>query len=649
MQYQINDFVFDDQTLMLFKQGEAIIFRSNEAKLLALFLTNPTKVFSKEAILNEVWSGKVVAEQAVFQNISHLRALFGEDAIKTFSKKGYRWQLSFELKQQIIDTTSVNEITAVLPLIKKRAQKSWLGAAVLIAVMAFVSITYYEKNTHTHSNAEPSIAILPLLLEPVPLETMPLETMPLETTNENAVELQSSLLEPLWKSLLQNKNYHAVQDDNLKDYSDFFATPQKYFTKISQANHSDYVLACSVGKRNGKYFVRYAIKGKADFWSAELEAETPALLSEKLRTHLARITQAKILEVDTDNLMLINAKLTALHDQHANDLIILQHLILNQLVINAANNAILLTQELQEKSRQQNDPLYEGIAHLYLARAYILQEHIADAEVQLHKADAIFNQQKNYRWLSAAQEVYENIAFFNNSYEQVKAALSRAIFYAKQAQDVLLQIQLNHWLSVMAMKYHQEADQVFYLNQSELLLDQNHLSQEHYAVHYFHVGMHAKDEAIAEHNFRRTLQLLTENQGWWARNEARKWLVDLLIKQQRWQDAIDLFKQAAPITPAQELMLIKVYLAQQNWPEAESRALHAFKQSSLSGQKYIALNAALLLAEFYHQQDRLGEQQFYNQFIEKEYKTVPFWVRFNKDKADKLGIKLDANAQEIIR
>ena len=93
MRYSFNDFVFDSEQLLLFKQNEMIPCRPNEAKLLALFLAEPQTVLGKEDILDRVWAGKVVSEQAVFQSISNLRSLFGEAAIKTFPKKGYQWQL----------------------------------------------------------------------------------------------------------------------------------------------------------------------------------------------------------------------------------------------------------------------------------------------------------------------------------------------------------------------------------------------------------------------------------------------------------------------------------------------------------------------------------------------------------------------------
>ena len=90
MEYYFQDYVFKSDQLTLLKQGELIKLRVNEAKLLALLLSNPDFVFSKEDIFSEVWSGKVVTEQAIFQNISRLRNIFDNHAIINHPKKGYQ-------------------------------------------------------------------------------------------------------------------------------------------------------------------------------------------------------------------------------------------------------------------------------------------------------------------------------------------------------------------------------------------------------------------------------------------------------------------------------------------------------------------------------------------------------------------------------
>ncbi|MCF2856394.1 winged helix-turn-helix domain-containing protein [Pseudoalteromonas sp. SMS1] len=93
MKLAFQDFQFDCQALTLSKDGRKISLKEKPAQILALLVTQPEKVHSKGEILEVVWPGRTVTEQVVFQNIGHLRALFGDDAIKTFSKKGYQWQL----------------------------------------------------------------------------------------------------------------------------------------------------------------------------------------------------------------------------------------------------------------------------------------------------------------------------------------------------------------------------------------------------------------------------------------------------------------------------------------------------------------------------------------------------------------------------
>ena len=90
------DFQFDSSQNILYKNNEIITLTANQAKLLALFLADPKQILSKEDILQHVWCDRVVSEQVVFQNISQLRAIFSDGAIKTFPKRGYQWQLAVQ-------------------------------------------------------------------------------------------------------------------------------------------------------------------------------------------------------------------------------------------------------------------------------------------------------------------------------------------------------------------------------------------------------------------------------------------------------------------------------------------------------------------------------------------------------------------------
>jgi len=93
MIFNFGDFQFNSKTNILTKYGQVIDLNEKPARMLGLFLQEPDKIHSKSDILDYVWPNRVLTEQVIFQNISYLRAKFGDSAIKTFSRKGYQWQL----------------------------------------------------------------------------------------------------------------------------------------------------------------------------------------------------------------------------------------------------------------------------------------------------------------------------------------------------------------------------------------------------------------------------------------------------------------------------------------------------------------------------------------------------------------------------
>ncbi|WP_339688329.1 winged helix-turn-helix domain-containing protein [uncultured Pseudoalteromonas sp.] len=67
MRYTFLDFEFDSNNLILSKNGDDIDIRPNEAKLLALLLSDSTQVFSKDAILTKVWHDKGCLNRLYFK------------------------------------------------------------------------------------------------------------------------------------------------------------------------------------------------------------------------------------------------------------------------------------------------------------------------------------------------------------------------------------------------------------------------------------------------------------------------------------------------------------------------------------------------------------------------------------------------------
>ncbi|MCG7541953.1 winged helix-turn-helix domain-containing protein [Pseudoalteromonas sp. OF7H-1] len=133
MKFAFKDFLFDSKELKLYKDDRKLNLKQKPAQILELFLSAPQTIHSKEDILEKVWPDRKVTDQVVFQNIGHLRALFGDDAIKTFSRKGYQWQIpctAFEgtAEAQASPQSSPQPITSTAAKVDDKSSES--GATV---------------------------------------------------------------------------------------------------------------------------------------------------------------------------------------------------------------------------------------------------------------------------------------------------------------------------------------------------------------------------------------------------------------------------------------------------------------------------------------------------------------------------------------
>jgi two-component system alkaline phosphatase synthesis response regulator PhoP len=77
---------------MVIKNGTEIAFPKKEFKLLALLISKPGKVFSREFILQHVWGNEVVVgDRTIDVHVRKLREKLGDDYIKTIKGVGYKF------------------------------------------------------------------------------------------------------------------------------------------------------------------------------------------------------------------------------------------------------------------------------------------------------------------------------------------------------------------------------------------------------------------------------------------------------------------------------------------------------------------------------------------------------------------------------
>jgi len=86
------DIRIDREKYLVYKEGQELSFPKKEFELLALLLSKPGKVFTREVILESVWGGEViVGDRTIDVHIRKLREKLGDHYIKTIKGVGYKF------------------------------------------------------------------------------------------------------------------------------------------------------------------------------------------------------------------------------------------------------------------------------------------------------------------------------------------------------------------------------------------------------------------------------------------------------------------------------------------------------------------------------------------------------------------------------
>jgi len=90
---QEGDIKIDREKYLVYKEGQELSFPKKEFELLALLISKPGKVFTREVILESVWGGDVVVgDRTIDVHIRKLREKLGDHYIKTIKGVGYKFE-----------------------------------------------------------------------------------------------------------------------------------------------------------------------------------------------------------------------------------------------------------------------------------------------------------------------------------------------------------------------------------------------------------------------------------------------------------------------------------------------------------------------------------------------------------------------------
>jgi two-component system alkaline phosphatase synthesis response regulator PhoP len=91
---EIGDLVIDREAFMVFQAGEKVVLAKKEFELLYLLASKPGKVYTREAILKNIWEDSVVVtNRTIDVHIRKLREKLGENYVSTVKGVGYKFEL----------------------------------------------------------------------------------------------------------------------------------------------------------------------------------------------------------------------------------------------------------------------------------------------------------------------------------------------------------------------------------------------------------------------------------------------------------------------------------------------------------------------------------------------------------------------------
>ncbi|MBL4593629.1 MAG: response regulator transcription factor [Flavobacteriales bacterium] len=90
---QVASIKIDGEKYLVYKEGQEYSLPKKEYELLALLLSKPGKVFTRDVILERIWGSEViVGDRTIDVHIRKLREKFGDDCIKTIKGVGYKFE-----------------------------------------------------------------------------------------------------------------------------------------------------------------------------------------------------------------------------------------------------------------------------------------------------------------------------------------------------------------------------------------------------------------------------------------------------------------------------------------------------------------------------------------------------------------------------
>lgn len=593
MPYRFKGFEFNSTTLVLSKSDESIAIRHIEAKLLTILLENVETVLTKEDILSLVWPDKIVSEQVVFQNISNLRALFGNEAIKTFPKRGYQWQLHVDLACEL-DTDQDLDVDLInshpqrnLYSVNHSHRSNTLRLAPFLKLLTgrFTALIVTGLCIIT-------IAIIFWFLRSSPVNKAPTDLINLGYVPFSNLNAEHELLPE--QTLLQDSapiDFTALSDVNTIQ----FETAME--VEYARLKHSHpFILFGKYRTFQQVHYLDFTIKGPYSDWEGQLSGQSKANVIQQLKQHLDRPIIYEILSQPLSP-ELKQAKLSLAHTQHQNDLIILRELSFVYFQNNEPEKAMSMTDKLINMAQSRNDRLHVGRALSYQSKILNAKQLYDLSAQKLQLSRQHFQAINDVKHLSKDWYFQAWLDDQNRDYEAIKTSLLTSATLANKAKNYIGEISVLLHLAAEGHYYQRNDEKYQYLQLAEDKMHAYQLPDYHFANASYRYASFAQTSSEKEPHLRRALNLTAMTPDNWVAHNARLQLMQIYVTQDRLNEAQSLVDSLTLDNSNNSYLKTLLARAKKQPDEMVRLALRTFEQAQMSGNQFRSLDTALLLCE----------------------------------------------------
>ena len=559
MDIKFSCFRFNTTQQLLYKNDKLIPLKRNQGLLLGFFLNSTESIHSKGDILDAVWKDKDVSEQVVFQTISQLRQLISPACIRTFSKKGYKWQMPI-IKSNVEQPLKSTHLPP--PHSVKHAKGKILSLTALIFVLAILFLA---------NNSDKGTVIT------LPSATDQARNNPFNVLIKEALEA-SSLFEHAQGNMVVYPRQAFVSPELVAP--DNGSTQWQVWGETFQSHKG--------------IFAQYGLKKNAITWQGYVYGESEQTLQKNLTAAFETLNQMGLFSLTSNEADF--ADIREMHNRAPDNLDVTLRLAEHYLNTNQQDIALTYLQDIIDSADSYGQVPYKAQALWYKGKIYKMRsQHYQATNNLVLMSETLAD---TPLWSLNYQNIQTRawLAFEEGSIEEMFNVLDQGLGLAKIQADPLSLFEFHILYSTLAHKTSHTQLKFDHLNQAQALLFAHELDTSNFASVYFHFALFSQDNDKAPPYLHKVLTLARTSQNYWIQNSALEMLVNHHIAQHAFTDAHELFRKPIPgiIPSAPQSIYLQARIHQTQGQPKQAHALfkQAFHQANLNFDRRTAIESA---------------------------------------------------------